>query len=88
MVLEYSPGPMAIMPVFNSSYKDEPTFLFVSLTLSTVGKSGTQRNLPSSFASENQIIKVEYFTGPVKESLLGCTLCCLTVQNLMSLAHH
>lgn len=76
------------MPVFNSSYKDKPTFLFVSLTLSTVDKPGTLRNPPSSWASENPIIKVEYFPGPVKESLLGCTLCCLTVQNLMALAHH
>lgn len=79
---------MAIMPVFNSSYKDKPTFLFVSLTLSTVDKPGTQRSLPSSWASENAIIQVEYFPGPVKESLLGCTLCCLTVQKLMALAHH
>lgn len=56
--------------MFNSSYKDKPTFLFVSLTLSTVDKPGTQRNLPSSWASENPIIKAEYFPGPVKESLL------------------
>lgn len=88
IVLEYSPRPMGIMPVFNSSYKDKPTFLFVTLTLPIVDKPGTQRNLPSSCASENQIIKVEYFTGPLKESLLGCTLCCLTVQNWMALAHH
>lgn len=46
---------MGIMPVFNSSYKDKPTFLFVSLTLSTVDKPGTQRNLPSSWAAENPI---------------------------------
>lgn len=76
------------MPVFNSSYKDKPTFLFVSLTLSTVDKPGTQRTLPSSQAAENPIIKGEYFPGPVEESLLGCTVCCVTVQSLMALAHH
>lgn len=76
------------MPVFNSSYKDKPTFLFIQSGQSETDKPGTQRNLPSSWAAENPIIKVEYFPGPVKASLLGCTLCCLTVQNLMALAHH